>query len=97
MKLYRDDQNVPRVEADGELALLAQFLEGDIQSDKASAVELLSLLERKQGERVGNAFCASFDDKYVTLESLFEEGKTQAYERNIFFQAVEAWIVFISD
>jgi hypothetical protein len=97
MKLYRDEQNIPRIEAEPEFAVLAEFLEDDIQSDKVSAIQLLDLLEKKKGERVGNAFCATFDDQNVTIECLFDENKVQTYARNIFFQAVEAWIVFISD
>lgn len=97
MKLYRDEQNIPRIEAEPEFAILAEFLEDDIQSDKVSAIQLLDLLEKKKGERVGNAFCATFDDQNVTIECLFDENKVQIYARNIFFQAVEAWIVFISD
>ncbi|WP_417820207.1 hypothetical protein [Terasakiella sp.] len=97
MKLYRDEQNIPRVEAEPEFAILAEFLEDDIQSDKVSAIELLNFLEKKRGERVGNAFCATFDDQNVTIECLFDDSKAQSYTRNIFFQAVEAWIVFIND
>lgn len=97
MKLYRDEQNIPRIEAEPEFAILAEFLEDDIQSDKVSAIQLLDLLEKKKGERVGNAFCATFDDQNVMIECLFDENKVQTYARNIFFQAVEAWIVFISD
>lgn len=96
MKLYRDDNNDPRAEAEGELAILASFLETDIQGDKEAAIELLQYLERKAGERIGNAYTAQFDDKFVTLSALEGDEESQQISRNLFFQAVEAWIVFIS-
>ncbi len=96
MKLYRDEHNAPRAEAEGELALLASFLESDVQEDKQGAIELLQFLERKAGERIGNAYRVSFDDQFVTIEALEGEEESQQISRNMFFQAVEAWIVFIS-
>ena len=96
MKLYRDENNDPRAEAQGDLALLAAYLESDVQGDKEAAIELLQFLERQKGERIGNAYCIRFDDKAVVIEELY--GKDRAsLDRNIFFQAVEAWIVFIGD
>ena len=97
MKLYRDENNDPRAEADGELAILASYLESDVQDDKEAAIELLQFLERKHGERVGNAYCVTFGDKDVTIVELEGAQETNEISRNIFFQAVEAWIVFIGD
>ncbi len=97
MKLYRDEHNDPRAEADGDLAILAAYLESDVQEDKEAAIELLQFLERKHGERIGNAYSITFDDKYVSIEPLQDAEGAQKIGRNIFFQAVEAWIVFISD
>jgi len=97
MKLYRDENNDPRAEAEGELAILADFLESDVQDDKEAAIELLQFLERKRGERTANAYTVTFDDKSVTITALEGEGESQQINRNIFFQAVEAWIVFVND
>lgn len=97
MKLYRDEHNDPRAEAEGDLAILAAYLESDVQEDKEAAIELLQFLERKHGERIGNAYSITFDDKYVSIEPLHDAEGAQKIGRNIFFQAVEAWIVFISD
>ncbi len=94
MKLYRDENNDPRAEAEGELALLAAYLESDVQDDKEAAIELLQFLERKKGERIGNAYCITFRDIAVVITELNGD-ETQEIDRNIFFQAVEAWIVFI--
>ncbi|NVK19913.1 MAG: hypothetical protein HWE30_14535 [Methylocystaceae bacterium] len=94
MKLYRDENNDPRAEAEGELALLAAYLESDVQDDKEAAIELLQFLERKKGERIGNAYCITFTDKAVVIEGLHSELRAE-FDRNIFFQAVEAWIVFV--
>jgi hypothetical protein len=97
MKFYLDDNKDPRAEDSGEFALLASFLESDIQGDKEAAIELLHYLEKKQGERIGNAYALNFDDKYVHIQSLEGLEEKQSYLRNPFFQAVEGWIVFISD
>ncbi|WP_135080337.1 hypothetical protein [Terasakiella sp. SH-1] len=97
MKLYRDENNDPRASAGEELAILADFLESDVQDDKEAAVELLQFLERKHGERTANAYTVSFDDKFVTITALEGGDQSQQISRNIFFQAVEAWIVFIGD
>jgi len=97
MKLYRDENNDPRAEAEGELALLAGYLESDVQDDKEAAIELLQFLERKRGERIGNAYCVTFDEKQVTIAELEGNKESQTIGRNIFFQAVEAWIVFVGD
>ena len=97
MKLYRDEHNDPRAQADGELAILAAYLESDVQDDKEAGIELLQFLERKRGERIGNAYCVTFDDKYVTISALEGDQEAQQISRNIFFQAVEAWILFVGD
>ena len=96
MKFYRDDQNDPRAEAAGDLAILASYLESDVMDDKEAGIELLQFLERKHGERIGNGYAARFDDQFVEIEEL-NSGDSQQISRNIFFQAVEAWIVFIGD
>ncbi len=97
MKLYRDNENNPCAEAEGELAILAAYLENDVQDDKEAAIELLQFLERKKGERIGNAYCVTFAEKDVKIAPLEGEEAAQLISRNIFFQAVEAWIVFIGD
>lgn len=97
MKLYRDDSNCPRAEADGDLALLAGFLESDIQEDKRAAIDLLQFLEKKQGVRTGNAYELTFTDTHVILQALEGDEARVEIGRNLFFQAVEGWIVFISD
>lgn len=97
MKFYRDEKNNPRAEAEGDLDILASFLECDIQGDKEAAIELFSYLEKKQGERTGTIYRATFDDKQVGLHVRLDDNETGSYNRNVFFQAVEAWIVFISD
>lgn len=97
MKFYRDDNNDPRAEASGEFDLLASFLECDIQGDKDAGIELLEYLEKKQGERIGNAYCVTFDDQHVHVSVLEGDNDKQSYARNHFFQAVEGWIVFISN
>ncbi len=94
MKLYRDENNDPRAEADGDLAILAAYLESDVQDDKEAAIELLQFLERKKGERIGNAYCVTFEEKVVVISELNTDD-AQKIDRNIFFQAVEAWIVFV--
>jgi len=94
MKLYRDENNDPRAEAEGELALLAAYLESDVQDDKEAAIELLQFLERKKGERIGNGYSITFTDKAVLIEGLHSD-ECGEIDRNIFFQAVEAWIVFV--
>ncbi|MDV7341655.1 hypothetical protein RYZ26_18790 [Terasakiella sp. A23] len=96
MKLYRDENNDPRAEAEGDLAILAGYLESDVQDDKEAGIELLQFLERKHGERIGNGYCATFEEKAVVISELNSE-ESQSIDRNIFFQAVEAWIVFIGD
>lgn len=97
MKLYRDENNDPRAQVEGEFAILAAYLESDVQDDKEAGIELLQFLERKHGERIGHAYCVTFDDKYVTIFALEGEGKSQQISRNVFFQAVEAWILFVGD
>ncbi|SCA58169.1 hypothetical protein MTBPR1_90016 [Candidatus Terasakiella magnetica] len=97
MKLYHDENGDPRASADGELAILADFLESDVQDDKEAAIELLQFLERKRGERTANAYTVVFDEKFVTITALEGEAQSQQISRNIFFQAVEAWIVFVGD
>lgn len=97
MKLYRDEDNNPCAKADGELEILAAYLESDVQGDREAAIELLQFLERKHGERIGNAYSVTFDDKWVTISALEGAADSQSISRNIFFQAVEAWIVFVGD
>lgn len=96
MKFYRDEDNAPRAQAEGELALLAAYLESDVQDDKEAGIELLQFLERKKGERTGNAYCIRFEEKEVLIEELHGD-QSGSINRNIFFQAVEAWIVFVGD
>lgn len=96
MKFYRDEDKAPRAQADGDLSLLAGYLESDVQDDKEAGIELLQFLERKKGERVGDAYCICFEDKEVVIEELHGD-QVARINRNIFFQAVEAWIVFVGD
>jgi len=97
MKLYRDDSNEARAEAFDENGLLACFLESDVQCEKDVAIELLQYLEQKQGERIGNAYKVIFDETHVHISELEGKMESRTYGRNHFFQAVEAWMVFISD
>ena len=97
MKLYRDENNKARAEASDEYGILACFLERDVQCDKDVAIELLQYLEEKQGERIGNAYKVNFDDTHVHVCGLEDKMESKSYGREHFFQAVEAWIVFITD
>lgn len=93
MKLFFDDQNNPVAEAEGENALLAAYLtaHGD---DRDAVMNLLQLLERKQGEQECDGMVARFDAQTVMIT---EGDHEQTYSRNLFFQAVEAWLVFSGD
>lgn len=97
MKFYKDENGALCAEDHGELDILADFLETDVQGDRTAAIDLLQYLEKKDGQRIGNAFEVTFSDTHVTLTALEGEPQSQQISRVIFFQAVEAWIVFIGD
>ncbi len=75
IRFYRDQSQLPRVQADPEHACLADYLESDIQ-DSATAGEVLAILKKTAGDKQeinGNSYTVILNADQIRLESLFDD------------------------
>lgn len=100
MRFFRDQNGIAT--AEGEPALLANFLQGDIQDDAQTARQLLEridlILNAGSGrcEFSGNAHEVEIDARRTTIELADDEDEERAHlPTQDFRQTLSAWLTFI--
>jgi len=99
IRFYRDQSDRPRVQAEPELASLADYLANDLQ-DEATATEVLTILQKAEEtqEINGNSFTVIFQPDQITLESLFDDQAKPCQLPKVEFQLLlKAWIQFLDN
>lgn len=77
--MERDAHGMPRARTDGGCALLADFLEGDIQSDIGRCREIIDAVNAvingsiPRFQVTGNAHTLTIDSRQAQIESEFDE------------------------
>lgn len=102
IEYYRDEDGAPRARGEN-MAVLAQFLESDIQDDIETAKELLAVLndddpeDRENYDFVGNSFALSFAGEEVVLTChALEDADEIHLRREMVRQSLQDWLAFIS-
>jgi len=79
LRFYRDQTHRPRVQADPEQSILADYLENDLQ-DTGTIAEVLTVLDNadpgKEREINGNSHTLTLNRDQVTLECLYTDQDT---------------------
>ncbi|MEA2114377.1 MAG: hypothetical protein U9P36_03200 [Thermodesulfobacteriota bacterium] len=100
IRFYRDQSQLPRVQADPAHTCLADYLESDLQ-DTGTAAEVLALLKKSavdKQEISGNSYTVILDADQITLESLFDDDPTPCQLSLVEFQLLlTGWIQFLDN
>jgi uncharacterized protein YacL (UPF0231 family) len=109
MKLYRDASGDPRAHLEKGTekgkALLARFLESDVQGSAALGRQILAALDqvasghRKSWERTGNAYTLALAPGGATIEPAMDEDDAEPLHLPLaeLRDAVERWVAFIAE
>lgn len=101
IRFYRDSSQQPRVQADAESFVLADYLESDLQ-DSATATEVgQMLLKERSGEDMeisGNSYTLILQGDEVCLENLFDD-TAPLYKMSVatFAPLITGWIEFLTN
>lgn len=96
MRFFHDDQGKPQAEDDGPYHLLANFLQSDIQRDKARISALFDALERKNLDETSAFYRLQYRDSLIQLTPLVTNEAPLSVPQGVFIQALEAWYAFLS-
>jgi uncharacterized protein YacL (UPF0231 family) len=104
LEFYWDAAGDPRAQCKGPGAMVAGFLESDLQGSIASAHEVLRAIdgvesgEIPEWERTGNAFTLALAPEAATLWNEMDE-EVEPYRLSLadFRQIVADWVSFLDD
>jgi len=102
IRFYRDADGSPRAESQKPaLASLAQFLESDIQDDRATCIDLLGeIMSMSKGARpfefIGNSWILSYSEEFAALANhADDDGDAIPLPPETIAEAVREWLEFI--
>jgi hypothetical protein len=104
LDLYRDEEGLPRAEAEEPDGLLARFLESDVQGSVVTAYDILGMLDRVESgeterwEGTGNAHTLTLTPGGALIQDELAED-TEALHLPLadLREALNAWIGLLLD
>ncbi len=103
MQFHRDTEGAPIATDDNDQAILANFLQSDIQDDLIIGQEVLDMIKLINAGRLGNyefsgnAHLLSINARQATI-TLADDEKTEAqtFPLETFRRAVNGWLAFLT-
>lgn len=99
LDLYRDEEGLPRAEAEEPDGLLARFLESDVQGSVITAYDILGMLDRVESgeterwEGTGNAHTLTLTAEGASIQDeLAEDTEVLHLPLADLREALNAWI-----